>query len=303
MKINEMFSSALNKAKETTQKLSEKRTLKIKDIVLIPEFQKLLVMEESVLEKMKESMKEEGFKSGHEIHVWKRGKDFILIDGHTRKTAWESLGNKTIPCIVHHFESLEEAKMFAIKEQINRRNLSGQALLDAVANFNFEKGKGNTQGEKGKASEIIAKQIGISAKTVEKTRCVLKEGTPEQIEAIKKDEISVNQVYNQIQEKKREEKAPSTTTEEKTLDLPPSSTVESVSPSTKDKTIILSEEKSDSPLSNDSKPKEKKAAAAPSSPLSPSVKAESEFTKGVRHAIEQIKKGVSLEDLEKSLIA
>ena len=180
MKINDIISMV----KDTTQKISEKKTLKIKDIVLIPEFQKLLVMEEDVLEKMKQSMKEEGFKSGHEIHIWKRGKEYILIDGHTRKTAWESLGNKTIPCIIHNFASLEEAKTFAIKEQINRRNLSGQALLDAVANFNFEKGKGHTSGEKGKASEIIAKQIGVSTKTVEKTRVVLKEATPEQLEAI-----------------------------------------------------------------------------------------------------------------------
>ena len=201
MKINDIISMV----KDTTQKISEKKTLKIKDIVLIPEFQKLLVMEEDVLEKMKQSMKEEGFKSGHEIHIWKRGKEYILIDGHTRKTAWESLGNKTIPCIIHNFASLEEAKTFAIKEQINRRNLSGQALLDAVANFNFEKGKGHTSGEKGKASEIIAKQIGVSTKTVEKTRVVLKEATPEQLEAIKKDELSMNQVFNQIREKRKEE--------------------------------------------------------------------------------------------------
>ena len=110
MKINDIISMV----KDTTQKISEKKTLKIKDIVLIPEFQKLLVMEEDVLEKMKQSMKEEGFKSGHEIHIWKRGKEYILIDGHTRKCAWESLGNKTIPCIIHNFADIEEAKTFAI---------------------------------------------------------------------------------------------------------------------------------------------------------------------------------------------
>ena len=218
MKINDIISMV----KDTTQKISEKKTLKIKDIVLIPEFQKLLVMEEDVLEKMKLSMKEEGFKSGHEIHIWKRGKEYILIDGHTRKTAWESLGNKTIPCIIHNFASLEEAKTFAIKEQINRRNLSGQALLDAVANFNFEKGKGHTSGEKGKASEIIAKQIGVSTKTVEKTRVVLKEATPEQLEAIKKDELSMNQVYKQIQDKKRPKPEPKV--EEKAEEKPTAST-------------------------------------------------------------------------------
>ena len=270
MKINDIISMV----KDTTQKISEKKTLKIKDIVLIPEFQKLLVMEEDVLEKMKKSMQEEGFKSGHEIHIWKRGKEYILIDGHTRKCAWESLGNKTIPCIIHNFANIEEAKTFAIKEQINRRNLSGQALLDAVANFNFEKGKGHMSGEKGKASEIIAKQIGVSSKTVEKTRVVLKEATPEQLEAIKKDELSMNQVFNQIQEKKK----PKT-------EKPKVSTAPTSEPKAE------AEQKAE-PTAEEEKPDAKAASLT-----------EEAFAKGVRHAIAEIRKGVSLEALEKSLSA
>ena len=279
MKINDIISMV----KDTTQKISEKKTLKIKDIVLIPEFQKLLVMEEDVLEKMKQSMKEEGFKSGHEIHIWKRGKEYILIDGHTRKTAWESLGNKTIPCIIHNFASLEEAKTFAIKEQINRRNLSGQALLDAVANFNFEKGKGHTSGEKGKASEIIAKQIGVSTKTVEKTRVVLKEATPEQLEAIKKDELSMNQVFNQIREKRKEENS------EKECDVSAST-----EPETK------AEAKADAKTE---KPKAKAKTEKQSAKAASKSKTDEAFAKGVRYAISEIRKGISLEDLEKSLSA
>ena len=279
MKINDIISMV----KDTTQKISEKKTLKIKDIVLIPEFQKLLVMEEDVLEKMKLSMKEEGFKSGHEIHIWKRGKEYILIDGHTRKTAWESLGNKTIPCIIHNFASLEEAKTFAIKEQINRRNLSGQALLDAVANFNFEKGKGHTSGEKGKASEIIAKQIGVSTKTVEKTRVVLKEATPEQLEAIKKDELSMNQVFNQIREKRKEENS------EKENEV-------SASTETETKAETKTDAKTEK---TKAKPKSEKQSAKAASKL----KTEEAFAKGVRYAISEIRKGISLEDLEKSLTA
>lgn len=270
MKLNDIISMV----KDTTQKISEKKTLKIKDIVLIPEFQKLLVMEEDVLEKMKQSMKEEGFKSGHEIHIWKRGKEYILIDGHTRKCAWESLGNKTIPCIIHNFADIEEAKTFAIKEQINRRNLSGQALLDAVANFNFEKGKGNVVGEKGKASEIIAKQIGVSAKTVEKTRLVLKEASPEQLEAIKKDELSMNQVFNQIQEKKKSK-----------TEKPKVSTAPTSEPKAE------AEQKAE-PTAEEEKPDAKAASLT-----------EEAFAKGVRHAIAEIRKGVSLEALEKSLSA
>ena len=279
MKINDIISMV----KDTTQKISEKKTLKIKDIVLIPEFQKLLVMEEDVLEKMKQSMKEEGFKSGHEIHIWKRGKEYILIDGHTRKCAWESLGNKTIPCIIHNFASLEEAKTFAIKEQINRRNLSGQALLDAVANFNFEKGKGHTSGEKGKASEIIAKQIGVSTKTVEKTRVVLKEATPEQLEAIKKDELSMNQVFNQIREKRKEENS------EKEGDVS-----ESTEPETN------ADAKTDS---KNEKPNAKTKSEKQSAKTASKSKTDEAFAKGVRYAISEIRKGISLEELEKSLSA
>ena len=282
MKINDIISMV----KDTTQKISEKKTLKIKDIVLIPEFQKLLVMEEDVLEKMKQSMKEEGFKSGHEIHIWKRGKEYILIDGHTRKCAWESLGNKTIPCIIHNFADIEEAKTFAIKEQINRRNLSGQALLDAVANFNFEKGKGNVVGEKGKASEIIAKQIGVSAKTVEKTRLVLKEASPEQLEAIKKDEISMNQVYKQIQDKKRPKPEPKV--EEKAEEKPTASTSSESEPKAE---VKVDEAKA--------KPAAKKSSAKTAS----KSKTDDAFAKGVRYAISEIRKGISLEDLEKSLSA
>lgn len=284
MKLNDIISMV----KDTTQKIGEKKTLKIKDIVLIPEFQKLLVMEADVLEKMRESMREEGFKPGHEIHIWKRGKEYILIDGHTRKCAWESLGNKTIPCIIHNFADIEEAKTFAIKEQINRRNLSGQALLDAVANFNFEKGKGNVVGEKGKASEIIAKQIGVSAKTVEKTRLVLKEASPEQLEAIKKDEISMNQVYKQIQDKKKpkpEPKAEEKSEKESVTQEPPKSDSEA-------KVDAKGEE-------TKAKPAAKKATAKANS----KSKMDEAFAKGVRYAIEQIKKGMTIEALEESLSA
>ena len=284
MKLNDIISMV----KDTTQKIGEKKTLKIKDIVLIPEFQKLLVMEADVLEKMRKSMREEGFKPGHEIHIWKRGKEYILIDGHTRKCAWESLGNKTIPCIIHNFADIEEAKTFAIKEQINRRNLSGQALLDAVANFNFEKGKGNVVGEKGKASEIIAKQIGVSAKTVEKTRLVLKEASPEQLEAIKKDEISMNQVYKQIQDKKKpkpEPKAEEKSEKESVTQVPPKSDSEA-------KVDAKGEE-------TKAKPAAKKATAKANS----KSKTDEAFAKGVRYAIEQIKKGMTIEALEESLSA
>ena len=206
MTFNTITNSIKNKI-ENIQKADQKKNLKIKDITLIPEFEKLLAMDDSVISAMTDSMKKEGFKPGHELHVWFHNGKYILIDGHTRRHCAIKAGLTSVPCIIHHFETMEEAKSFAIREQTDRRNLSGEALLQAVANFNFEKGKGNSGDEKGKASEIIGKQLGVSSKTVEKARVVLKEATEEQKEAIRKEELSVNQVYNQIRGKAPAEKS------------------------------------------------------------------------------------------------
>ena len=199
MTFNTITNSIKSKI-ENIQKADQKKNLKIKDITLIPEFEKLLAMDDSVVNAMTESMKTEGFKPGHELHIWAQDGKYILIDGHTRRHCAIKAGLTSVPCIIHHFENLEEAKKFAIREQTDRRNLSGEALLQAVANFNFEKSKGN-------ASEIIGKQLGVSSKTVEKARVVLKEASEEQKEAIRKEELSVNQVYNQIRGKTSAEKA------------------------------------------------------------------------------------------------
>lgn len=205
MTFNNITNSIKSKI-NNLQKADQKKSLKIKDIVLIPEFEKMLAMDESVVTAMTESMKTEGFKPGHELHIWAYEGKYILVDGHTRRHCAMKAGLTSVPCIIHHFETLEEAKKYAIREQTDRRNLSGEALLQAVANFNFEKGKGNAGEEKGKASEIIGKQLGISSKTVEKARVVLKEATEAQKEAIRKEELSVNQVYNQIRAKSPIEK-------------------------------------------------------------------------------------------------
>ena len=203
MTFNTLTNSIKNKI-ENIQKADQKKNLKIKDITLIPEFEKLLAMDDSVVNAMTESMKTEGFKPGHELHIWAHDGKFILIDGHTRRHCAIKAGLTSVPCIIHHFDTHEEAKKFAIREQTDRRNLSGEVLLQAVANFNFE--KGNAGDEKGKASEIIGKQLGVSSKTVEKARVVLKEASEEQKEAIRKEELSVNQVYNQIRGKASSEK-------------------------------------------------------------------------------------------------
>ncbi len=199
--MNFNFTNTIKNKINNLQKADQKKTLKISDIVLIPEFEKMLPMDESVLNAMRDSMRLEDYKPGHEIHVWLHEGKYILIDGHTRKFVWESLGNKTIPCIVHHFETLEQARIFAVSEQKNRRNLNSETLLRLVSSMDFSKGKGNSGDIKGKTSEIIGQKLGVSSKTIEKARIVLREASEEQRQAIKMHELSLNQVYNQIRAK------------------------------------------------------------------------------------------------------
>lgn len=177
---------------------SKKKILKLNDIVLIPEFEKLLKMDEAVIERITASLKEEGFKPGHELHIWYNNGQYILIDGHTRRYCCEKAGLVKVPCIIHYFSTIEEAKAFAIREQTNRRNMSGAALLEAVQKIDFRKEKTNSSTEKGKSSEIIAKQLGISSRSVEKARTILEHGTESQKQAVLQNERSINQVYNEI---------------------------------------------------------------------------------------------------------
>ena len=195
------FLNAINQKAARLKNAPQKKTLRIEDIVLIPEFEKLMEMDDSVIKPMIESFRTEGFKHGHELHIWRRGYENILIDGHTRRYCALQAGLSKVPCIIHHFDNVEAAKAFALKEQIVRRNWSGKSLLAAVAQFNFEKGKGNSGDEKGKASEIIGKKLGVSSKTVEKARVVLKEASEEQKQAIKNNDLSINQVYQQLRGK------------------------------------------------------------------------------------------------------
>ena len=102
----------------------------------------------------------------------------------------------------------------------------------------------------------------------------MKEASPEQLEAIKKDELSMNQVFNQIQEKKKSK-----------TEKPKVSTAPTSEP--KAEAVQKAE-----PTAEEEKPVAKAASLT-----------EEAFAKGVRHAIAEIRKGVSLEALEKSLSA
>ena len=54
----------------------ETKILKIEQLSFKPEFQTMLKMDDNILASMTESMKKDGFKQGHEVHVWFHEKQY-----------------------------------------------------------------------------------------------------------------------------------------------------------------------------------------------------------------------------------
>lgn len=224
--MNFNFTNTIKNKINNLQKANQKKTLKIKDIVLLPEFEKMLAMDESVINAMTESMKVEGFKPGHELHVWSHDGKYILIDGHTRRYCAIKAGLISVPCIVHHFETFEEAKQFALREQTDRRNLSDQEIARIYMELAELKGP---DGKKAKSDAEIAAELQVSPRQIAKIKEVERKASPETLEAFKDGKISLNMAYNetkkelsaQKEETVASEKKSETATSEKKEELAP----------------------------------------------------------------------------------
>ncbi len=210
--MNFNFTNTIKNKINNLQKANQNKTLKIKDIVLLPEFEKMLAMDESVINAMTESMKAEGFKPGHELHVWSHDGKYILIDGHTRRYCAIKAGLISVPCIVHQFETFEEAKQFALREQTDRRNLSDQEIARIYMELAELKGP---DGKKAKSDAEIATELQVSPRQIAKIKEVERKASPETLEAFKDGKISLNMAYNETKKELSAQKEETVASEKK----------------------------------------------------------------------------------------
>lgn len=162
-------------------------------------------------EQLKENIKTEGCREA--LIIWNN----ILIDGHNRYKICKEL-NIDFKTITKDFKNREEAKMWIIKNQFGRRNLSvydRSVLALKLEDLFKEKAKENqiVAGEKfGKGCQIsdkaienkiepvdtkkeIAKIAGTSHDTIAKVKKI-EEKAPEEVkEKVKNGEMSINQAY------------------------------------------------------------------------------------------------------------
>lgn len=149
-----------------------------------------------------ESIEREGCRDP--LVVW----NGILIDGHNRyKICTEK--NIAFNIIERNFESREEAKIWILRNQLARRNITPftrtQIALQLAPYFE-EKAKANlSAGREGIAGDAvntraeIAKIADVSEQTVQRTKTLLKKAPEKILEDLRSGAVSVNEAYGKVQ--------------------------------------------------------------------------------------------------------
>ncbi|MBQ8013869.1 MAG: ParB N-terminal domain-containing protein [Treponema sp.] len=172
--------------------------IKLEEITMLPELQNAFHMDAEVKDRIKADIAQNGFSKAHPIHIFRWEDKWVLCDGHTRYTAARELGLEKIYAQVHEFESINQALLFSMKEQFNRRNIEDSELFKQFEILRQEE----IDGRKLTATEM-SERLKKSKRHIFKLQEVFSKSSKEQLKAIREGEASINQVYNEI--KKQEQ--------------------------------------------------------------------------------------------------
>ena len=158
------------------------------------EFKELFSQEEDKVQRIAENMKQNGFDRSQPIIV---NEEFKILDGNSRFMASQLAGLKEVPVIMKKFESKDEALVYELHLQLDRRNLSDSEIYTAYQKLAALK---NAAGEKAKTDVEIAEELKISPRQISKMKEVEKKASEKTLEEFKNGEISLNKAYNQMKE-------------------------------------------------------------------------------------------------------
>ena len=102
-------------------------------ITVHPTFQSLLPINEKELANIVSDMEENGFDKSKPVCIWRE--ENVLIDGYTRFTAAREAGLTEIYKYEMSFETEQQALEYAMKQQLNRRNLNDAGKLLLIENY------------------------------------------------------------------------------------------------------------------------------------------------------------------------
>ncbi len=141
--------------------------------------------------------------------------DNLVLEGHTRIRIALELGWDTIPCqkVSNDFKSLDEIKLWMVKNQLNRRNLSTveRVMLAYNSKETIEKLAANNLSIAGKDKQIekpidtyseIAKIAGVGRGTMSRYMKVMNSNNEGIINRLHKGNLSINSASNLVKEAK-----------------------------------------------------------------------------------------------------
>jgi ParB-like chromosome segregation protein Spo0J len=186
--------------------------MKITDIVQRPPFNTIFPTSEKVLVNVTMDMRSHGFDPCHAVILW-RGKN-VVVDGNTRIEAAKLAGLLEVDVQEHDFTDEDDAFVYAVRCQRERRNLTDAdiaRLVDEVdarrergGDHTSEKAKAKSQAidPPGKSADTTAAIVGTSRDKVEKLRAI-KARSPEILEDVKSGKIkTINRAYQKTKKPK-----------------------------------------------------------------------------------------------------
>lgn len=180
-------------------------------IVTHPTFQTLLPINDKELENIVKDMEENGFDRSKPVCIWRE--ENVLIDGYTRFTAAKEAGLSEIYKYEMSFGTEQEALEYAMKQQLNRRNLNDAGKIMLIEKLDNLRNPGRKSSDpeadaepRGKSAQALAESLGIGTRTVERGRYVLANADEETLEEVKSGKKSINQAAKKIKQQKDEQK-------------------------------------------------------------------------------------------------
>jgi ParB family chromosome partitioning protein len=175
------------------------RMMRTTDIQTDPELASLFHINEETLEEITQSMKESGYDRAEPLVLW-RGRNTV-VDGHTRLQAALAAGIFEVPVEEKSFEDMNEAQWYAFRRQADRRNLTQAEIYKAATELQAKLSRDGT----GRAAELLAKRLNVSASTLEHARVVEARADEQTIAAVKSGDMSINQAYRQVRQRQETE--------------------------------------------------------------------------------------------------
>lgn len=174
------------------------RLVKIATLKTNPKYQGLYKQEPKKVEELCRNMKEHGFDQTQPLIILKDG---TVVDGHSRLAAAIMAGLKEVFVIVKEgVDSETDVLMYEEHLQLSRRNLSEAEKLNHLDNLLRLKNKAKSEGKdlSDFTDAALGKRLGVSQRQVEKMREVESKATPQQLDAIRSGETTLNKVHAEI---------------------------------------------------------------------------------------------------------